>query len=338
MVNPKKKTKKKIVIRTPNWLGDLMMSTAFIKAVLKYFPNTSVDLIVKAGFENIPLPHRGKIIPFDKKLTSPIQFGQELRAQSYDKFYILPPSFSSALMAYTAKVPQRIGYIGSFRSFLLSPGIKYLKKHRTQHLVTEYQQLLDREISLDEFTPELCVSKTWVDQNISAKFKSLPENFIAIAPGVIFGPAKQWPIEYFKVLTSSIRKLGENIVIVGTKDDFALGQFLSENNDGIINLCGETSLNQLISVLSRSRLLVSNDSGTMHIMAALQKPQIAIFGSTSTVWTSPINENAEVLTLRLNCAPCYKRKCRFGHTDCLNDLKPEMIIDRVRHLLQKSNP
>ncbi|MBU3916081.1 lipopolysaccharide heptosyltransferase II [bacterium] len=314
-----------------------MMSTAFIKAVLVYFPDSSIDLIVKAGFEKIPLPHRGKIIPFDKKSMSPIQFGRGLREYSYDVFFVLPPSFSSALMAYATKVPKRIGYIGSFRGFLLNPGTHYLKKHRTQHLVTEYQQLLDKKINPEEFYPELTVSETWTDKNISGLTKGLPKEFITIAPGVIFGSAKQWPVNYFKELASSIIDRGENVVVIGTKDDFELGQTLSKNNDCITNLCGETTLNQLIAVLSRSKLLVSNDSGTMHIMAALQKPQVAIFGSTSTVWTSPINKKAEVLTLNLDCAPCYKRECRFGHTNCLNDLKPEIVIDRVNRLLLKSD-
>lgn len=337
MASPDKFSPKKIIIRTPNWLGDLMMSTAFINAVLTEFPEADVDLIVKAGFETIPLPHRGRIIPFDKRKESPVQFGKGLRDQEYDIFYVLPPSFSSALMAFSSKVSLRIGYTGSFRGFLLKPGIHFKKEHRSQHLVAEYLCLIDEQLELGEFYPELSISETWVEQNVSDISESLPQNFITIAPGVIFGPAKQWPVSYFKELVSSLRDKGENIVVIGTNNDYELGHFLSESDDGITNLCGETTLNQLIAVLSKSSLLVSNDSGTMHIMAALQKPQVAIFGSTSTIWTSPVNKKADILTLEFECSPCYNRKCRLGHTNCLNDLMPETVINAVNHILKDSD-
>ena len=110
----------KILIRTPNWLGDMVMSSGFVRAVLEAFPESQVDLIVKSGFEKIPLPHRGQIIPFDPKKETAGNFGKTLRAENYDYFYVLPPSFSAAWMAHKSKIPHRIGYSGEFISFLLS--------------------------------------------------------------------------------------------------------------------------------------------------------------------------------------------------------------------------
>ena len=110
----------KILIRTPTWLGDMVISSGFVRAVLEAFPESQLDLIVKSGFEKIPLPQRGQIIPFDPKKETAGNFGKTLRAENYDYFYVLPPSFSAAWMAYKSKIPHRIGYSGEFRSFLLS--------------------------------------------------------------------------------------------------------------------------------------------------------------------------------------------------------------------------
>ncbi|MCP4754717.1 MAG: lipopolysaccharide heptosyltransferase II [Proteobacteria bacterium] len=313
-----------------------MMSTAFIDAVMERCPDSQVDLIVRNGFETIPLPHRGEIIPFDKTATSAVRFGKWLRSRSYDRIYILPPSFSSALMAFFAKIPERSGYRGDFRGFLLKPSVRYVQPHRTRHLIAEYLDLLDGKVEPDDYYPRLEVTEDWIDTTLKKRFDRLPEDYVTVAPGVVYGPAKQWPEDYFKRLVSFLRDRDETVIVIGTKNDFDLGQTIKANDDGVTNLCGETSLPELIAVLAKSKLLVSNDSGTMHVMAALQKPQIAVFGSTSIVWTSPMNRKAEVLTLSLDCSPCFDRKCRFGHYRCLTNIFPEMVGEKVLELQAKN--
>jgi len=133
----------KILIRTPNWLGDLVMASGFVKAVLDYYPESAVDLIVKSGFENLPLPHRGKIIVFDPEKISAGAFGKNLASANYSHFYVLPPSFSSAWMAFQSKIPQRVGYAGEFRRLLLSIAKKHEGKPRSVHILKEYLNLLD---------------------------------------------------------------------------------------------------------------------------------------------------------------------------------------------------
>ncbi len=312
-----------------------MMATAFISAVLETFPKTQVDLIVKSGFEKIPLPHRGRVLSFDKSSISAFHFGKLLRKEGYNRIYILPPSFSSALMAFSAKIPERIGYKMSLRGFLLTHGVLFSTVHRSQHLVSEYLQLLDPNLNKDSFAPVLNITDDWLISVLNHRFDDLPTSYIAIAPGVVYGPAKQWPKENFRQLISDLEKKGENVVIIGTSDDKPLGDYLAKSNKSALNLCGKTSLNELIAVLARSKTLISNDSGTMHIMAALQKPQIAVFGSTSTVWTSPVNEKAEVLTLNMDCAPCFKRECPFNHYDCLNGITTEMVMEKITALSRK---
>ena len=311
-----------------------MMSSAFIRAVLKLYPQASIDLIVKQGFEQIPLPHRGKILPFDKRTINAYAFGKRLRSEGYDTIFVLPPSFSSALMAFSAQIPNRIGYKGNFRGLFLNQGKRYQQKHRSQHLVEEYLQLLEENVPLSEIEPGLEINQEWVQKQLGKGFENLPDSFVCIAPGVIYGPAKQWPVLHFKKLITELVEQDEKVVIIGTANDATLAENLVDQTSNIISICGKTNLLQLIAVLAKSKVLVSNDSGTMHVMAALQKPQVAIFGSTSTTWTGPINRNAEVIDLDIECSPCFKRECPYGHYDCLTKISPELVLARVYSALK----
>lgn len=323
----------KIIIRTPNWLGDLMMSTAFIEAVLERYPNAVVDLIVRKGFEGLPLPHRGRIIPFDKKEDGVIGLGRRLKKENYDKFFVLPPSFSAALMAFLSGASEKIGYVGGGRSLLLSPRKKYLAMHRSQHLISEYLQLLDPKIDVDRYFPNLNVDEKWCEKQLDGKIGQLPERFVVFSPGAMYGPAKQWPVQYFKKLASLFSEKGIWTVVTGTDKDAKLGEIIAEGNGNVLNFCGKTGLNELIALLKKSSMLVSNDSGAMHLMSALRKPQVAIFGSTSTVWTSPKNSKSSLLTLRKSCSPCYKRECPLGHYDCLSGITPKEVFEASLKLI-----
>jgi len=128
-------------------------------------------------------------------------------------------------------------------------------------------------------------------------------------------------------LAYRLSKAGERVIFLGMEGDFTLEAPQAQN------LTGQTSLLELVALLSRAKLLVSNDSGAMHIMAALKKPQVAIFGSTSTLWTSPINPQARLVSLHLDCAPCFKRECRYGHYHCLNGIEAEMVLEAVNDAL-----
>ena len=149
----------KILIRTPNWLGDIIIATGFVSAVLEKYPFSEVDLIVKSGFECLPLKHRGKIIIYDPKRNSAGELGLKLRKDNYDIFYVLPPSFSSAWMSFISKIPERIGYAGQFRSILLTNVKKHEKEYRTQHIHDEYINLLASDLQSENYPPNLVISK-----------------------------------------------------------------------------------------------------------------------------------------------------------------------------------
>ena len=328
--------KPKILIRTPNWLGDLIISTGFVRAVLEEYPYSEVDLIVKSGFESIPLIHRGKIIIFDPQKTSAGDFGIKLRKGNYDIFFVLPPSFSSAWMAYKSKIPKRIGYAGQFRKILLNYSKKYNKKPRTEHILKEYINLLSPNISIDKYPPSIEISNKWVEKKLNTIEYNLPESFLVLSPGAAYGPAKQWPIEYFRSLALKINDFFKtSILILGTFQDIENGEKISKNLKSVHNLCGKTSLSDLLVILSKAKILVGNDSVSMHLMGALRKPQIAIFGSTSPKWTSPINQYSTVITKNLTCSPCFARTCRYDHYECMTKITPELVFQKIKSLLSQ---
>jgi len=317
----------KIVVRAPNWLGDLVMATGVLRAILERWPAASVDLVVRAGHEALPLPKRGRVLPFDHRTVSAGTFGVALRKNGYDRFYVLPPSFSSAWMAWRSGVPERIGYRGHARGLLLRPSIARRASARSRHLVREYLDLIDPALGLDCYPPRLDLPGTWVAEQLARNCRELPERFVAIAPGAVYGPAKAWPAERYRELASGLRdRVGVPVVLCGSGEERALAEQVRNGEAGILNWCGATDLPGLVAVLSRAALLVSNDSGAMHVMAALRRPQVAIFGSTSPLWTGPVNEKAAVVTLGMPCAPCFARTCRFGHYDCLRRLTAEEVL------------
>ena len=327
---------KKILIRTPNWLGDLIISTGFLRAVLETFPDARVDIIIKSGFETLPIPKRGEIILFDKNKNSSGKFGKSLRYYNYDCIYVLPPSFSSAWMAFQSKIPNRIGYAGEYRSFLLTSAKKHKFTFGSQHLLKEYLDLLSNDLEIDKYSPLLEVKNDWVKEQLDSCTFKIPEKFVVFTPGAIYGPSKQWPVENYRELGKQLHKaFGHKILLLGTIDDVESGTKIANDHDWIHNYCGKTTLAQLLAILTKTQLLVGNDSGSMHLMSALQRPQIAVFGSTSPIWTGPINSNAMVMSRELSCSPCFSRTCRFGHYDCLTQINPENVFAEVQKHLSR---
>lgn len=324
-----------IVVRTPNWLGDLLMSTAFLRAVLERFPGVPVHLIVRRGFEVLPLPRRGEVLPYDKATQGPGAFGRSLRELGCSHFFVLPPSLSSAWMAFRSGVPHRNGYRGGGRGWLLRPALPYGHRHRSVHLVTEYLELL-RAWGVTPgpgHVPGLELKEEWVAAHLPDALIGVGD-YVVLAPGAEYGPAKQWPLAHYGALATGLAGEGWRVVVAGLGKDRAAADGILAGAAGGLNLCGETALPALVALLARARLLVSNDSGAMHIAAALQMPQLALFGSSNPAWTAPLNSRAEVVYRGLDCSPCYKRVCPLGHTDCLVGIEPGQVMGQVREMLK----
>jgi heptosyltransferase-2 len=325
---------RRIVVRAPNWLGDLMMGTGVLRAIVERWPAAAVDIVVRAGHEALPLARRGRVIPFNPDAASAGTFGASLRQAGYDRFYVLPPSFSSAWMAWRSGAAERVGYRGQFRGPLLRTALRHRSPARSVHLTREYLDLVDPALELACYPPRLDLPGDWAGQQLARICRELPERFVAIAPGAVYGPAKAWPAAHYRELARALRdRAGVPVVLVGTAGERTLAEQVRDGGEGILDWCGVTDLPGLVAVLSRAALLVSNDSGAMHVMAALGRPQVAIFGSTSPVWTGPVNAKASVVALGLPCAPCFARSCRFGHYDCLRRVSPAAVTAAALALL-----
>lgn len=323
-----------IVVRTPNWLGDLVVSTGFLAAVLERFSGTRVDLIVRRGFELLPLPHRGEVLTFDKAAQGAGAFGRGLRGRGYSHMFVLPPSFSSVWMAFRAGIPCRVGHQGQGRGLLLRPALRHRHPPRSAHLLAEYLELLApwMEARPEQYPPRLAATPEWITAHLPPAAAALPTH-VVLAPGAEYGPAKQWPAAHYHALARTLTQAGWPCVTAGLPQDRALGERILMGLAGGMNLCGQTTLPQMVALLARAALVISNDSGAMHVAAALGRPQIALFGSTNPRWTGPLNPGARVMYRAEPCSPCYARTCRFGHTRCLTELRPEDVTRLALEIL-----
>jgi heptosyltransferase-2 len=151
--------------------------------------------------------------------------------------------------------------------------------------------------------------------------------------GAEYGPAKRWPAAHFAALAGKLATDGYQVWLLGSAKDAAIGAEIEQASRGAaLNLCGRTDLGQAVDLLSTADLVVSNDSGLMHLAAALDRPMVAIFGSSSPGFTPPLSSRARVASLNLPCSPCFKRECPFGHLDCMLQLTPEKILSEIAQL------
>jgi heptosyltransferase-2 len=255
----------------------------------------------------------------------------------FDIAYVLPNSLKSALLPFLAGIPKRVGYLGETRIGLLTHRLKNPPKGRRPPMVAFYSALSE-ETDVAQDRPRLQVDGALCDTTLAAL--GLPRGaYHVFVPGAEYGPAKRWPVSHFAALAPS---LSLPVVLLGSGKEAALCEEIAARANGVQagccrSLAGTTSLLDAFCVIAAARTVISNDTGLMHVAAALDVPQVAIFGSSSPLHTPPLSERAQVLWLKndaayqppLDCAPCFARDCPQGHTRCLHDITPE----RVRALL-----
>ncbi len=262
------------------------------------------------------------------------QISRRLKNNKYDEVYILPNSFKSALTPFFARIKKRIGWLGECRYGLLSQTRK-LNKKRYPLMVERYVALAFNDDNWDRShypKPKLIADKSEAKASI-AQYKfdfddSKP--ILALCPGAAFGEAKRWPINNFIALGKHYSRLGWNLMVIGGPDEKVFGAKVQKEVGGAcLDLTGKLAIDKSIDVLSLASIVVTNDSGLMHIASALNVFQVAIFGSSSTKFTPPLSSNAVIAEVSLPCRPCFKRTCPLGHLDCLNKITPEQIINMI---------
>ena len=258
--------------------------------------------------------------------------------EKYDQAYVLPNSFKSALIPYFAGIQRRTGFMGEQRFIVLNDRRK-LDKERLPLMVERYAFLANEQTDRKKFPtlrPRFNEDKKIKEQTQNKYGISSENPIVCLCPGAEYGPAKQWPKEYF---STTARDLGEHnfsVIVLGSKKDESIGKHIEKHGGkNVRSLCGATSLKEAMSIISFANLVITNDSGLMHISAAYDTPTIAIFGSSSSGFTPPLSEKAIVLEETMSCRPCFQRTCPLGHTDCLNKIQPNLVSEKTIALIDK---
>lgn len=328
----------RILIVGPSWVGDMVMAQGLFKLLKQQNPSLKIDVLAPEWTfsllsrmseinEAIPLPlsHGELNLKLRYKVAKSLPY--------YDQSIVLPNSFKSALIPFLAKIPLRTGWLGECRYLLLND-YRVLDKKRYPLMIDQYLALgLAKDALLPAKKPypafEISLaSQQAVLEKHRPKWRGHP--VLALAAGAEFGPSKRWPAEYFAEVANQQIAAGWDVWLFGSpKDQLITQKIMTLTANRCENLAGRLALAETIDLLSLTSGLVTNDSGLMHIAAALQKPLVAIYGSTSPAFTPPLADKASVMQLDLFCQPCFKRTCPIGHHRCMLDLKPEQVLAQL---------
>ncbi len=352
----------KMLIIGPSWVGDMVMAQSLFmvlkqKALKQHAsdensPDTQIDVMAPGwssallermpevtGTIDMPLGH-GQL-----QLKERYHLGKSLRQQHYDQAILLPNSLKSALVPFWAGIPKRTGYIGEMRYGLLND-IRKLDSSRLTMTVQRfvalaYPKMLDGQYTDLKYipVPALKIKSDKVTAALEKFQLSTEQPVLSICPGAEYGPAKQWPARHYASLAKEKIAQGWQVWIFGSQKDQAIAQQIKTLLDHkAVNLCGKTELAQAIDLMSLSRAVVSNDSGLMHMGAALGVPVVGVYGSSDPTFTPPLGKNSAMQSLNLDCSPCFKRICPLGHTNCLEKLQPELVLAALDQLLERLVP
>ena len=347
-------TPQKILIIGASWVGDMIMAQSLFILLKRTRRDCHITVLAPAWTEpllaRMPEVDESLVLPFDHgdlKLGERRRFGKSLADKGFTHAIVLPNSFKSALIPRFAGIKERIGWRGEARGLLLND-CRRLDKTKYPRMVERFAALgLPAKARLPERVPDpnLLVTRPMVDK-VLEKFGiettgDWPARLLAICPGAEFGSSKQWPASHFIMLCTRLLADGWCVVIMGSAGDAAIAQEIYEGveqklgrslTDRCFNLAGKTTLAEAIDIMAACNLAVSNDSGLMHVAAALNLPVVALYGSTSPEFTPPLAPMAKILTTPIECRPCFDRECRFGHKRCMTDIEPARVLTAILDL------
>lgn len=332
---------KRCLVVGPSWVGDMIMAQSLFIELKNRYPALKIDVLAPSWSQSIvasmpevsesiemPLGH-GKLALHER-----YRLGKSLRGRGYDWSIVLPNSLKSALVPFWANIPKRTGYIGEMRYGLLNDARK-LDKTALKMTVQRFVSLgvTDGCYSPENYPkPKLAINAQDREKTLAAlglETKSRP--VLAMCPGAEYGPAKRWPETHFAELAAKAGRNGWQVWLLGSDKDTPVAHKIKQLSatEHCISLAGKTSLEQVMYLLSAATKVVSNDSGLMHIAAAVNTPLVAIYGSSDPGFTPPLSDNHEVFSLGLACSPCFKRECPLGTLACLEDIGVGLVTNKL---------
>lgn len=332
----------KILIVAPSWVGDLVMANALLQILKKQNSATQIHVLANQYLQPV-LQHMAEV---DQIIISPFGHGalqlkqryllaKKLRQEKYTQAIILPNSFKSALIPFWAKIPLRTGWRGEMRYCLLND-LRILNPKLLPLMVQRFVALgfpKDAKFPENYPWPELQVNPESIQATLkNLQVKLFDKPVLILCPGAEYGPAKQWPAEHFAVVAKTMAQAGWNVWILGSAKDSNVAAAIHKQSGNVcVDFTGKTDLGSAIDLLSLSNAVVTNDSGLMHVAAALHKKIIAIYGSSSPNFTPPLAKHVTILSKNLPCSPCFKRVCSYGHYNCLKEIQPEQVLTELSH-------
>lgn len=339
---------KNIIVRMPNWLGDLVMATPILADLATHWPNADLTVMCQSNVAQLLKydPHVKEIFSFKKPSGwIPHQPHWEiidvLREGKYDLGILLTNSFSSAWWFWRGNVQNRVGFRDHFRSLLLNKSVPFPEQKETQHLVKTYKSLLvPLGIPISDTDPALYVSedekKAALDLLKRVGIDPIKDLIVGVNPGAAYGSAKCWlPDRFQKVVERLLERPNVFVLFFGDPAGTPLvNDICSKFSERVINLAGKTNIRELMALIQLCSVFLTNDSGPMHMAAALKTPLIALFGSTSDVKTGPY-KSGKVIHKHVECSPCYKRVCPIDFR-CMTRIEVDEVYQEIMRVLDKS--
>ncbi len=336
-----------IVVRSANWVGDAIMSTPALHAIRRNYPDARITLLAKPWvipvFEHNPDLDDVMVYQAAERHRGTgglIRLARDLRARQFDLAILFQNAFEAALLAWLAGIPRRLGFTTDARTLLITDRVRSWRRLKRGHLVDYYLGLLSgaglknhgRSLTLIISPAE----RQEAEHRLKAMGKRADQLVIGINPGATYGTAKRWPADRFIALTRKLLEQENALVLIfGGPGEAALGQSIaSQAGPGCINLCNETTLRQAMALIASCHAFVTNDSGLMHVAAALDIPQAAIIGPTDPVATGPVNAASRMVQKADICdrAPCLKPDCPIDHR-CMTAIEVDDVLTTTLSLL-----
>ncbi len=333
----------RILIRSTNWIGDAIMTTPAVRTIRQNFPAAEITILAYPWVADIfrASPHVDRVLLYDRKgrhrgLAGMWRLGRELAAQRFDMAILLQNAFSAALLAWLAGIPVRAGFRRDGRGLLLTHGISIRPELRKRHQVHYYQGLLqDLGLACGPDALFLALPAEARDRARALLVRKGGGPWVGLNPGAAYGPAKRWPAERYAGLAARLaQELDATLLVFGTGADAEAAATIAEAApERVIDLAGKTTLAEAMALIGLCQAFVTNDSGLMHVAAALATPLVAIFGSTDSVATGPFSERVRIVNRKLPCSPCMKTHCRKNDFACMLSIGVDEVFAATAGLL-----